>query len=87
MVKHLLYTALAVLFGVVIALVLGVFLNMFLNKEAYEFLWGRGGSIDTPKLVEYVAFRNGCLIFGAVFGFIAAQVTYIFDRLQKKPPA
>ena len=87
MVKNLLSTLLAVLLGLVIALVLSVLLNMFLNKQAYEYLWGSGGSIDTARLVEYAAFRNGCMIFGATFGFIAAQVTYILDRLQQKQPS
>lgn len=87
MVKNLCSTLLAVLLGVAIALVVGLVLNMFLNKEAYEYVWGSGGSIDTARLVQYAAFRDGCLIFGAVFGFIAAQVTYILDKLQSKQPA
>jgi hypothetical protein len=85
--KHLCSTTLAVLLSLVIALVVSCILNRFLNPEAFAYVWAGSGSIETPRLVQYAAFRDGCLLLGAIFGFIVAQVTYILDRLQKQQPS
>ncbi|MCY3023144.1 MAG: hypothetical protein NTW87_29560 [Planctomycetota bacterium] len=86
MVKNLLRSALAVLVGVIIGALIGHFLNMFQNSEAFQFKL-HGGGIDTAKLVAYDAVVNAAMLLGAVFGFVAAQVTYVLDRLQEPPSA